>query len=75
MPVSDVTISYRVGWKDSMAGQQNSHTLRKYRRNAHSIIGTKEAVSKYYELQTEEVGRFLLSVLDDPKSLKEHLNA
>jgi hypothetical protein len=57
-----------------MAGQQNSRTLRQYRRNAHAIIGTKETVSKYWGLQTEEVGRFLLRVLDDPESLKQHLN-
>jgi hypothetical protein len=57
-----------------MAGQQNSSTLRKYRRNAHSIIGTKESVSNFSGLQTEEAGRFLLNVLDDPKPLKQHLN-
>jgi hypothetical protein len=65
---------HRVGWKDSMAGQQNTSTLRQYRKNAHTIIGTKDTVSSFWQLQTEEVGRFLSSVLDDPESLKQHLN-
>jgi len=58
-----------------MADQQNSSTPRKYRRNAHSIIGTKELVSNISGLQAEEVGRFLSNVLDNPESLKQHLDA
>jgi hypothetical protein len=57
-----------------MAGQQNTSTLRQYRKYAHAILGTKDSVSRYRDLQTGEVGRFLLNVKDDPESLKQHLN-
>lgn len=62
-----------VGFKDMLGGLPYNDTLRRYRRYLHSVIGTKQSISRFNELQTAEVGRFLLRTLEDPSGLMRHI--
>ncbi|KAM0820134.1 putative Cytochrome P450 [Seiridium cardinale] len=63
------------GWESTLASLPYNERFRQYRRNIHAIIGTKPAVSKFYDLQEEEARRFALRVLKAPNNLLQHARA
>jgi len=51
-----------------------NQTLRLYRRYAYQQLGTKSAVSRYYPLQQQAVGRFLTGLnRDKGANLTQHV--
>ena len=63
------------GW-DKLLGLQNYNSLlRAYRKDIHSVIGTKTSVDRYDELQKTETRRFLLRVAKSPEKTTEHIRA
>ncbi|KAF6802915.1 cytochrome p450 oxidoreductase [Colletotrichum musicola] len=62
-----------VGWENSLAMSQYDDRFRTYRKNMSRVIGSKAAAAQYDTLQEAEVGHLLLQVLDDPKSLMDHI--
>ncbi|KAL2871204.1 cytochrome P450 [Aspergillus lucknowensis] len=64
---------HRVGWNDSLAMQTYSDTFRAYRKAMHRVLGTKNAVAQFNDLQDVEVRRFLLRVLERPGDLIQHI--
>jgi hypothetical protein len=53
--------------------QTYSDTFRAYRKAMHRVLGTKNVISQFNELQDVEVRRFLLRVLDKPGDLVQHI--
>ncbi|KAJ0421285.1 cytochrome P450 [Aspergillus carlsbadensis] len=62
-----------VGWEHILAMQTYSDTFRAYRKAMHRVLGTKNVISQFNELQDVEVRRFLLRVLDKPEDLVQHI--
>ncbi|CEL08495.1 hypothetical protein ASPCAL11644 [Aspergillus calidoustus] len=62
-----------VGWEHILAMQTYSDTFRAYRKAMHRVLGTKNVISQFNELQDVEVRRFLLRVLDKPGDLVQHI--
>ncbi|KEY72256.1 hypothetical protein S7711_00255, partial [Stachybotrys chartarum IBT 7711] len=62
-----------LGWENSLGFLPYSKRLRTYRKNASRIIGSKAAVSQFNKFQEEEVGHFLLHLLDDPDHFVKHI--
>ncbi|KAG2362235.1 cytochrome P450 [Suillus spraguei] len=61
-----------VGWKDSLPFL--SYDLsRQQRRNIHKVIGSRDAVDAYNEIEEVETHRFLKRVLAKPDQLREHV--
>lgn len=64
---------FRLGWENSLGLLPYSKRLRTYRKNASRIIGSKAAVSQFNKFQEEEVGHFLLHLLEYPEQLVKHI--
>lgn len=63
------------GW-DILLGSQNYNSLlRAYRKDIHSVTGTKASVDHYSQLQETETRRFLLHVARAPEKTSEHMRA
>ncbi|OJI97944.1 hypothetical protein ASPVEDRAFT_37406 [Aspergillus versicolor CBS 583.65] len=62
-----------VGWEDFLAMQPYSDTFRSYRKAMHRVLGTKNAVAQFNQLQEVEVRRLLLRVLQRPADLNQHI--
>ncbi|KAL3461172.1 cytochrome P450 [Aspergillus heterothallicus] len=62
-----------VGWEHILAMQTYSDTFRAYRRAMHRVLGTKNVISQFNELQDVEVRRFLLRVRENPGDLVQHI--
>ncbi|OCB88748.1 cytochrome P450 [Sanghuangporus baumii] len=62
-----------IGWENQLAMQPYTNHFRAYRKNIHSVVGTKSAVSQFYQLQDMEVRRFLLRILNEPSKLLHHI--
>lgn len=54
--------------------QTYSDRFRAYRKAMQPYLGSDTAVSQYNDLQEVECHRFLLRVLQDPKSLPQHIS-
>ncbi|PYH43881.1 cytochrome P450 [Aspergillus saccharolyticus JOP 1030-1] len=61
------------GWDNVLGSVQNNERLRESRRNLHREIGSNKMVARFNEVQTAEVGRFLLRVLESPGELVKHI--
>ena len=61
------------GWDKWIAFQDNNQLVKSYRRDIHSIIGSKKHVANYSQLQLTESRRFLLQVYRAPEQTIEHL--
>jgi cytochrome P450 len=57
------------GWEHFLSSLPYSKGFRAYRKNIHGLLGTKEAVERFYGLQELEVRRFLFRVLEKPDDL------
>ncbi len=53
--------------------QPYSDTFRAYRKAMHRVLGSKNAVAQFNDLQEVEVRRFLLRVLQSPTDLNQHI--
>ncbi|BCS21176.1 cytochrome P450 [Aspergillus puulaauensis] len=53
--------------------QPYSDTFRAYRKAMHRVLGTKNSVAQFNDLQEVEVRRFLLRVLESPTDLNQHI--
>ncbi|KAL5040935.1 hypothetical protein BDW71DRAFT_212621 [Aspergillus fruticulosus] len=62
-----------VGWEHILAMQPYSDMFRAYRKAMHRVLGTKNVIAQFNELQDVEVRRFLLRVLDKPGDLVQHI--
>ena len=62
-----------IGWENTLALQHYGERFRWYRKNIHAIIGTKAAISKFYDLQITEAKRFLRGLSLSPKHFVEHI--
>ncbi|RDW81591.1 cytochrome P450 [Aspergillus mulundensis] len=63
----------RIGWEHSLAMQPYSDTFRAYRKAMHRVLGTKNAISQFDQLQEVEVRRLLLRILKKPDNLVHHI--
>ena len=68
-----LTVHGRVGWEHFLAMQPYSDTFRAYRKAMHRVLGSKNAVAQFNDLQEVEVRRFLLRVLQSPADLNQHI--
>lgn len=64
---------YRAGWNNVLGAVKQSQRFRATRKNLHREIGSNVSVARFNEIQTAEVGRFLLRVLDAPDKLMKHI--
>ncbi|EJC98990.1 cytochrome P450 [Fomitiporia mediterranea MF3/22] len=62
-----------IGWENILTNLVYSDRFRAFRRSMHSILGTKQAVARFGDLQDIEVRRFLLRVLNEPAKLIQHI--
>ncbi|KAK7892475.1 hypothetical protein LTR67_007572 [Exophiala xenobiotica] len=61
------------GWRNLLAGQPYGERFRAYRKHAHSLMGGSHLLDKFGQVQEQEVGRFLLRVLQKPQDFVDHL--
>jgi hypothetical protein len=64
---------HRVGWEHILAMQPYSDMFRAYRKAMHRVLGTKNVIAQFNELQDVETRRFLLRVLEKPGDLVQHI--
>ncbi|KAL4773894.1 cytochrome P450 [Aspergillus nidulans var. acristatus] len=62
-----------VGWEHILAMQPYSDMFRAYRKAMHRVLGTKNVIAQFNELQDVETRRFLLRVLEKPGDLVQHI--
>jgi hypothetical protein len=62
-----------IGWKNVMTLLQYGDRLRRHRKNFHSVIGTRAAMSVYNQVEEIETRRFLKRVLTSPDQLQAHV--
>ncbi|CBF85201.1 protein CYP620E1 [Aspergillus nidulans FGSC A4] len=62
-----------VGWEHILAMQPYSDMFRAYRKAMHRVLGTKNVIAQFNELQDVEARRFLLRVLEKPGDLVQHI--
>ncbi|KAG2139993.1 cytochrome P450 [Suillus cothurnatus] len=62
-----------VGWKHTLALLPDGDRFRRYRRNLHSVIGSRAAVGIYNQIEEVETRRFLKRVLTKPGQLQAHI--
>ncbi|KAI2613241.1 cytochrome P450 [Hypoxylon sp. NC1633] len=60
------------GWENITTIIQYGDRLRAHRRRMFAVLGTKGAVARFCPLQTDEVHKFLLRVLDEPHDIAKH---
>lgn len=68
-----VTDIARSGWQYVLGALRNPDYVRKTRKHLYQEMGSKNSVARFNDIQTTEVGRFLLRVLDDPDKLHHHI--
>ncbi|KAJ6089845.1 hypothetical protein N7467_005061 [Penicillium canescens] len=61
------------GWDKILGASRNPEHIRKTRKHLHQEIGSNKNVSRFEDIQTTEVGRFLLRVFDQPEKLQQHI--
>ncbi|KAJ6101032.1 hypothetical protein N7499_000662 [Penicillium canescens] len=61
------------GWDKILGASRNPEHIRKTRKHLHQEIGSNKNVSRFEDIQTTEVGRFLLRVFDEPEKLQQHI--
>ncbi|CAI7648233.1 unnamed protein product [Penicillium palitans] len=61
------------GWQYVLGARRNPDHVRKTRKHLYQEIGSKNSVARFNDVQTTEVGRFLLRVLDEPDKLHQHI--
>ncbi|KAI0427566.1 putative cytochrome P450 oxidoreductase OrdA-like protein [Xylaria sp. FL1042] len=62
-----------VGWENTLGMSPYNKRFRAMRKNLTRVIGSHTAVAKFGDLQTAEVGHFLLHVLRSPENLVHHI--
>ncbi|KAI0813661.1 putative cytochrome P450 oxidoreductase OrdA-like protein [Xylaria sp. FL0064] len=62
-----------VGWENTLGMSPYNKRFRAMRKNLTRVIGSHSAVAKFGDLQTTEVGHFLLHVLRSPENLVNHI--
>ena len=62
-----------VGYKESPPNLNYTPILRAHRRNYHRFIGTKTSCSNFESLQSIEIRRSLLQILDNPSCLIDNI--
>ena len=70
-----MTFAKMCGWDKTMGTQNYNSLLRAYRKDLHSVIGTKTSVDRYNNLQETGTRRFLLRVARAPERTTEHIRA
>ncbi|KAI1636259.1 cytochrome P450 [Biscogniauxia mediterranea] len=70
-----VFVGEMCGWNHFTLPQTYNETLRVHRKQMHSVLGTKAALSRFYPLQEVETHRFLFHVLQKPQDLISHIRA
>lgn len=68
-----LNFSSSVGWENSLGLSPYNNRFRTYRKNMAQLIGSKTSAAQFNGLQQEEVGHFLLHVLERPQDLIEHI--
>lgn len=61
------------GWKEWIAFQGNNALMRAYRRDIHSVVGTKTALERVMPLEEIEAKRFLVRAMRKPDQWNDHL--
>ncbi|RAH49639.1 cytochrome P450 [Aspergillus brunneoviolaceus CBS 621.78] len=61
------------GWHNVLGSVKSTDRLRATRKNLHREIGSNKSVGRFDAVQTAEVGRFLMRVLEAPGRLMEHI--
>ena len=64
-----------VGYKDSPINLNYTPLLRQHRKHYHRLIGTKASCSNFDSLQSVEIRRLLLQILESPNNLKADIRA
>ncbi|KAH7308648.1 putative cytochrome P450 oxidoreductase OrdA-like protein [Stachybotrys elegans] len=62
-----------LGWENSLGLSPYNKRFRTYRKNMSRIIGSKASAAQFNALQEEEVGHFLLHLLEDPEKLVTYI--
>lgn len=71
--VESDTSKCRIGWENSLGLSPYNKRFRTYRKNMSKIIGSKVAAAQFNPLQEEEVGHFLVHLLEKPQDLTQHI--
>ncbi|PYH76350.1 cytochrome P450 oxidoreductase OrdA-like protein [Aspergillus uvarum CBS 121591] len=61
------------GWHNVLGSVKSTDRFRATRKNLHQEIGSNKSVARFDAVQTAEVGRFLMRVLEAPGRLMEHI--
>lgn len=61
------------GWKEWIAFQGNNALMRAYRRDIHSVVGSKMALERVMPLENIEAQRFLVRAMRQPDQWVDHL--
>ncbi|RAL13463.1 cytochrome P450 [Aspergillus homomorphus CBS 101889] len=61
------------GWDNVLGSVKSTERLRETRKNLHREIGSNKSVARFNDVQTAEVGRFLVRVLASPGNLIQHI--
>ncbi|KAJ5673894.1 hypothetical protein N7462_009333 [Penicillium macrosclerotiorum] len=61
------------GWNNVLGALRNPDHTRQTRKHLYQEIGSNKSVSRFNEIQTAEVSRFLLRVLEEPDKLQQHI--
>ncbi|KAJ5297506.1 hypothetical protein N7508_007755 [Penicillium antarcticum] len=69
----DQTFPELSGWDKVLGAAKNPDYVRKTRKYLSREIGSNKNVSRFEDIQTTEVGRFLLRVFDEPEKLQQHI--
>ncbi|PAV17544.1 cytochrome P450 [Pyrrhoderma noxium] len=64
-----------VGYKDSPINLNYTPLLRQHRKHYHRLIGTKASCSNFDSLQSVEIRRLLLQILESPNNLRADIRA
>ncbi|KAF8348622.1 cytochrome P450 [Amanita rubescens] len=62
-----------VGWRDTLVLIPYGHRFRNYRKMFHQVIGTHDAMSKFYHIEEMETHRFLKDIQAKPEQLAAHI--
>ncbi|KFA66345.1 hypothetical protein S40285_01293 [Stachybotrys chlorohalonatus IBT 40285] len=62
-----------IGWENALGLAPYNHQFRVQRKSMGRVIGSKTSAANFSSLQEEEVGHFLLHVLDEPSNSISHI--
>lgn len=62
-----------VGWKYTLALTPYGDRFREYRKFIYKLVGGRNQMEKYQDLEEYETKRFLKRVLKDPEHVSEHI--